>query len=625
MASTADFEINAGLNIDDASLNAAAKKVHAAISNAIKNAGMGVPSALPSMVAYASQPASTGSVAALSHLEKVLRTAERTALKYGDGAAATVAGAGAETMRLEKNYERRGLNQSVNYKSARDRFEKGLAQLDIAYASGNRAFIKDTRAQALSAARAVLGIDFQGHRSAEDTKKASDAVRELTKATKMNSAALLAFTSGVAASIGFVGQAFPSYWGQMATRNVFAAQTAYNERVKAGGQAAGGVIGGVLGAAVGGALTGGMGGQIVGAQVGSSIGTLTGGLLGEHRQKQWESQQKTISDVQARYKALRMYGGAYSPTFGMAVGELGLASASDVEGMVGNSQTLAARMMFGQVSDNEMLLYSLMPNYFAAAMAGASDAELAAAYQRDLMGLDPSLRLWVGSMVGGGSAGMVAFAQDKYSGDIISRGGFYHGTDQILVGYGSGYQAGSVDRAALNAHALQGQAQADMIKAAQLEAKGQGEGIYRRAGSVPMMVEVDGRMISTNSKEYEDLVNTGTIDQKPKRPWFGPWVQRQLRGAGVSDKFLDKWGGVAGTKEEMSTEAFERKARKAQSGKQGTLAQLDEQEAEYRKRHTTIVIYNQIDGDTVSQKVLDIMGDETAVSNEISRFNLGGR
>lgn len=622
MASTADFEINAGLNIDDASLNAAAKKVHAAISNAIKNAGMGVPSNLPSMVAYASQPTSTGSVAALSHLEKVLRTAERSALKNGDSAAATVAGAGAETMRLEKNYARRKLNQSVNYKTARDKFTKGLAQLDVAYASGNREFIKDTKAQALSAARTVLGIDFQGIRSDEDTKKASDALRELTKATKINSAAMLAFTSGVTASIGFVGQALPSYWGQMATRNVFSTQAAYNERLKSGGQAAGGVIGGVLGAAVGGALTGGMGGQIVGAQIGSSIGNLAGGLLGEHGKAEFESQKRTINDVQTRYKALGLYRGAYSPTFGMAVGELGQATAGDVENMVGNSQTLAARMMFGQVGDNEMLLYSLMPNYFAAAMAGASDAELAAAYQRDLMALDPSLRLWVGSMVGGGSPGMVAFAQDRYSSGVLAQGGFYHGTDHIMIGYGSGYQSESVNRGVKNAITLKNQAMADMTKAAQLEAAGQASGIYSRQGSIPMWLEIDGKMVATNSKEYDDFVAAGGVNERGNP--IRALVQRQARFLGVSDKAINTvFGGVDGTKESMSIEAFERAARKAERSDVPAAESLDE-EMEWRRRHVTqIVLNNIVEGGTTTQKIIDIMGDEAAVSNEISRFNLG--
>ena len=51
MASKPDFEVNAGLNIDDKSLNDAAKKIHAALSNAVKSAGLGVPRGFATTVA----------------------------------------------------------------------------------------------------------------------------------------------------------------------------------------------------------------------------------------------------------------------------------------------------------------------------------------------------------------------------------------------------------------------------------------------------------------------------------------------------------------------------------------------------------------------------------------------
>ena len=623
MASKPDFEVNAGLNIDDKSLNDAAKKIHAALSNAVKSAGLGVPRGFATTVAYGAQPTSYGSVVAQSHVERLLRSAEREALRSGNTEAAIRTGSAAMQVHQGINYGRRKLNQDVNFKAAQDNFVAAQERLAKAYDSGDRVAIKEAKRAALSAARTVSSSAFAGVEGYDATsKEALNVIKDLTKATKFNTAALVAVNSAVAAGLGFAGQALPSYWGQMATRNLFSARTAYNERVTAGGQAAGGVIGGVLGAAIGGALTSGMGGQIVGAQIGSSIGSLTGGLIGKSRQAEWESQQKSISDVQARFKALGLYRGAYSPTFGAAVGELGQASASDVEGMVGNSQTLAARMMFGQVSDNEMLLYSLMPNYFAAAMAGASDAELAAAYTRDLNALDPSLRLWVGSMVGGGSAGMVAFSQDKYSGGVLSRGSWYHGTDHVLVSYGGSYQAGSVERGALNAHAMEGQVRADLNKAAKAEASGTMEGIYSRVAPVPQMIMANGEMVSTNSKEYQDMVEAGVIGDPGKASGVRAFLQRNLNYVGIPTGWL---GGRVDTKENMSIEAFESAAYAAQSGKKGKLAELDAQEEEWRKRHVTVVINNQIDGDTVSQKVIDIMGDETAVSNEISRFNLGGR
>ena len=56
------------------------------------------------------------------------------------------------------------------------------------------------------------------------------------------------------------------------------------------------------------------------------------------------------------------------------------------------------------------------------------------------------LRLWVGSMVGGGSAGMVAFSQDKYSGRVIANAGQHRMTDTTMMRFGSGYQNASVTR-----------------------------------------------------------------------------------------------------------------------------------------------------------------------------------
>ena len=576
--------------------------------------------------------------AALKHLIGALREYDRKGNLSVDQqlAVSSAISGGQDAIRLGNRLRRQAENAAFSqdkkqattmdaYARAVMLFGASAGDLQGALKTGDKDLIKLARQRHAQHASAIMSDRFADVVTPKDLEKARQALLDNARATKqaaLNSMILSGAVSGIASVMGAAASILPSMWGQHVTRNLFSARTAYNERVTAGGQAAGGVIGGVLGAAIGGALTSGMGGQIVGAQIGSSIGSLTGGLIGKSRQAEWESQQKSISDVQARFKALGLYRGAYSPTFGAAVGELGQASASDVEGMVGNSQTLAARMMFGQVSDNEMLLYSLMPNYFAAAMAGASDAELAAAYTRDLNALDPSLRLWVGSMVGGGSAGMVAFSQDKYSGGVLSRGSWYHGTDHVLVSYGGSYQAGSVERGALNAHAMEGQVRADLNKAAKAEASGTMEGIYSRVAPVPQMIMANGEMVSTNSKEYQDMVEAGVIGDPGKASGVRAFLQRNLNYVGIPTGWL---GARVDTKENMSIEAFESAAYAAQSGKKGKLAELDAQEEEWRKRHVTVVINNQIDGDTVSQKVIDIMGDETAVSNEISRFNLGGR
>lgn len=621
----ADFRVVSEVGVDDKSLQAAAAKIHATLSAAIKSAGMAMPSGLLATTRIAAGPTSAASVAAQQQIVRHMQAAERIAARNGDSVAAANAGALKILAQQDLNLGKRSLNAQVNYQVAQQNFSNAQKDLKDLYSShASRAEIKQARMAVLSGARRILAPEFKDVRSEDDAKEARKEIRRLTAALNVNAAVAAGLTTAYSAGMSFIGQALPSVWGQMATRNLFAHTEARNERRIAGGKAAGGVVGAVGGAIVGGLLTGGMGGQIVGAQIGAQVMSMAGGLLGEKGKAEFESQKRTISDVQSRFKALGLYRGAYSPTFGGAVSELGQATAGDIEGMVGNAQTLAARMMFGQVSDNEMLLYSLMPNYFAAAMAGASDAELAAAYQRDLLALDPSLRLWVGSMVGGGSAGMVAFAHDKYSGGVLSQGKFYHETDQIMVGYGSGYQAGAVERGIKNAITIKDQAMADMNKAAQLEAKGEAYGIYKRQGSIPMWIEVNGKMISTNSKEYDDLVASGAITSGGTG--WQAWLERQARYVGVSDSVLNAiqlGGGIAGTKESMSVEAFERKARKAERTDVATAESLDE-EMEWRRRHVTqIVLNNIVEGGTTTQKIIDIMGDEAAISNEISRFNLG--
>lgn len=621
----ADFRVVSEVDVDDKSLQKAAAKIHETLRAAIKNAGMAMPSGLLSTTRVAAGPTSAASVAAQQQIVRHMQAAERIAARNGDSIAAARAGELKILAQQDLNLGRRSLNAQVNYQTAQQNFSNAQKELQDLYSGhASRAEIKQARMSVLAGARRILAPEFRDVRSEDDAREARKEIRRLTNAMAANTAVAAGLTTAYSAGMAFIGQALPSYWGQMATRNLFAHTEARNERIIAGGKAAGSVAGAVGGALVGGLLTGGMGGQIVGAQVGSQVMGMVGGLLGEKGKADFKAQKRTITDVQSRFKALGLYRGAYSPTFGGAVSELGQATFADIEGMVGNSQTLAARMMFGQVSDNEMLLYSLMPNYFAAAMAGASDAELAAAYQRDLLALDPSLRLWVGSMVGGGSAGMVAFAHDRYSGGVLSQAGFYHGTDQIMVGYGSGYQAGAVERGTKNAITIKNQAMADMNKAAQLESKGEAYGIYKRQGSIPMWIEVNGQMISTNSKEYDDLVASGAITGGGTG--LRSWAQRQARFVGISDRVLDAifpGEGVEGTKESMSVEAFERKARRAERADVATTESLDE-EMEWRRRHVTqIVLNNIVEGGTATQKIIDIMGDEAAISNEISRFNLG--
>ena len=332
--------------------------------------------------------------------------------------------------------------------------EANASEMEIARAHGTtRTEQTSSLRRQRSILKSLLNDKYADLRDKDQTEKYSKQLDENTKELRKLAVTQVASSTAITAATAAIGAAsviLPSMWGQHVTRNVFDAKTAYLGRITSAGKMGGGVIGGGLGGILG-AVLGGPAGALIGTNLGSTVGGAIGGLFGEKQESTWKAHQRTISDMQARIRANNMYRGAYSTSFGGMVQEMGIASAGDMENMVGNSQTLGARMMFGQVGENEMLLYSLMPNYFAAAMAGASDAELAAAYAQDLKALPPMMRLWAGSAVGGGSAGMAAFAQDSFFGSVLSNAKYAHMIDNAMIGYSGGWQAGSVERGVMNA------------------------------------------------------------------------------------------------------------------------------------------------------------------------------
>lgn len=370
---------------------------------------------------------------------------------------------GQEAINISAQNDRARRNAAINgakkidilseaYALAASEFYATGARLDSAVAGGDPTEIAFAKQKHLSAAKYLQSRRFKNVANAEDIKKAQDVEKEHIRALQKNTQAMIYLNTAVAA-VGAGAQIATSiatsFMQQHVDRNVFGSVAAYNSRVTAAGTVGGGVAGTLLGAVLGGFL--GPGGAIVGAQLGGTVGGALGGLPGTALAKAFEGKKRTIQDFQTRIRANNMYRGAYSPSFGGMVQEMGMATAGDVENMVGNSQTLAARMMFGQVGENEMLMYSLMPNYFAAAMAGASDAELAAAYAQDLNALPPMFRLWAGSSVGGGSAGMAAFAQDPFYNKVLGNAGKGHWLDQMMVAYSGGWQGGSIQRGLDNA------------------------------------------------------------------------------------------------------------------------------------------------------------------------------
>ena len=282
----------------------------------------------------------------------------------------------------------------------------------------------------------------------ENTKQ----LKELNKTLKPIGGAITSIVGSMAmGGVRTATQLFPSMWGENVTRNLVASERAFAERQKIGSNAVGSIAGSLVGGVIGGVVAG-PAGALIGASIGSSTGGAIGGLYGEAKSTQLESHLKSIQQTAQVYRARSLYGGKFSPTYAAAVEETGLASAGDMEHMASSAETLPFRMMFGQVGENEMLMYSLMPNYWAAMMNGASQAELMEAYRGDLDSLPPMMRTAVGSMVGGGSMGAVAYAMNPYF-DVTQRmAGFDSAVDEYMYRYGGRvYQSESARRGGINA------------------------------------------------------------------------------------------------------------------------------------------------------------------------------
>lgn len=266
-------------------------------------------------------------------------------------------------------------------------------------------------------------------------KQQEDAVKENTKALKTLS---VIATGVVATSFKTMANVLPTYWHESVTRSTFGHLAAAAERTQIVGSGVGSIAGNIIGGVIGG-LIGGPAGAMIGAGVLGSVGGTIGSLSGKYEGERLQSVQKTIAQINDRYRAQGIYGGQMSVGYAAAVQETGMASAGDVEKMVHNSATLGARMMFGQVGDNEMLMYSLMPGYFAAAMAGKTGPELADAFAADLNRLPPQLRVHVAESVGGGSLGMMAYAASPTFGYVQGQAGSLSSIDSAIMRAGAGY------------------------------------------------------------------------------------------------------------------------------------------------------------------------------------------
>lgn len=299
------------------------------------------------------------------------------------------------------------------------------------------------------AATTILGNpDMVTTEQFEIAQSVKDAEKSLNKNTKSVDA--LTKVGAIAATefVKTVATVMPTYWQEHVSRSYWGSKEAGVERTKAVGKGIGATLGAGIGAALGSAF--GPLGTWIGLGVGENIGGTVGGLYGTYKEKELEAVRKSIGQVNERYRSFGIYRGQASVGYASAVEDTGMASAGDVTNMVHNSATLGARMMFGQVSENEMLMYSLMPGYFAAAMNGATDAELAEAYKADLEKLPPMFRTWVAESIGGGSLGMMAYVNSPMYDTVQGHADIFRAQDTSQMIAGKGYAVQGGVRAVIN-------------------------------------------------------------------------------------------------------------------------------------------------------------------------------
>lgn len=234
---------------------------------------------------------------------------------------------------------------------------------------------------------------------------------------------------------------YQSKWAQDVARDVTAANMAYYQRWESGGQIAGGAIGAIAGALIGGPV-----GAVIGA---TGLGGIAG-LWGNYKQKELEGVLKTVATTTAARRDYLMFRGTSGFAMGQAMEDAGFGTAADLNNMRWTSQTLPGAMALGMVGEQDMLMLSLMPEYFAALMGGADAATLAQAYSTSVNRLPVQLRPLVSTSAPGGSQGMYANAIDPqfnnflgYSYDMALR-------DRYFVAASEKTMAGSIARSQKN-------------------------------------------------------------------------------------------------------------------------------------------------------------------------------
>ena len=207
-------------------------------------------------------------------------------------------------------------------------------------------------------------------------------------------------------------QMLESYWGERVSRNVYASKQAYYQRWQTGGQAGGLFGGAAIGGAIGSVVP--VIGTAIGAAAGAAIGAIIGPIYGRFKENEVKANMVSTNDMVGRVRNRAMFGSGYNSWFAQGMDNIGVGQGGMAE-LANNAMSLRAKMMLGQVGEYDMLYYSMMPNYYAALMAGITGPELAKIYHNDLMGIsDPSMRYVVGQAIGGQNA--FAMANNPYFG-----------------------------------------------------------------------------------------------------------------------------------------------------------------------------------------------------------------
>ena len=269
-------------------------------------------------------------------------------------------------------------------------------------------------------------------KATKEIKRTNDIFIEKNKGVfGVDGAVWTALAGKVAKDIfGAAGGMLESYWGESITRNAYASRQAYLSRVTTGGKLVGSVLGGLLGA-----LTG----NPVAMGVGYATGGEIGQLFGKYSETKYQADIKSSSDMMARLRNKALWGNEYNTYFAKALTDVGIANGeSAMGGLADKAMSFRARMMLGQVGEQEMLYMSMVPNFYAALMAGVTGPELLNIYKRDLDAIgDPSMRYLIGQSVGNSEA--FAAARNPYFSDMY---GTLVGKTELYERAASGMQYG---------------------------------------------------------------------------------------------------------------------------------------------------------------------------------------